>query len=155
MRSVSAEALLSVPLFQAWEKLQDLTLAKAYVPGVTDIEITTPNRTGLGASRKVAVKGRPALDETVVQWEEGHGFTVELHQGDKPASPFRQARFTYWLNEAPEGLTRVTTTLSYDLPLGIVGRMFDALLMRFISANMVKTISRNLKKVYEAAPAGS
>ncbi len=155
MRSVSAQALLAIPRPQAWQKLQDLMLAEAYVPGVTGIEITTPNRTGLGASRKVTVKGRPPIDETVVRWVEGHGFTVKLHHGEEPASPFRQAQFTYWLDDTPEGLTRVMTTLSYELPWGFAGRLFDAMLMRFISAKMVKTISRNLKQVYEAAPPAS
>ena len=151
MRPVSAQALVAIARADAWERLQDLMLARHYVPGVTDIEITTPNRTGVGASRKVFVKGRPPIDETVIAWEEGHGFTIRLHHGDKPPSPFSQAQFVYRLDDAPDGRTRVTTTLAYELPRGALGRLLDALLMRHISAHMVRTIARNMKQLYETS----
>lgn len=153
MAHISAEALVAMPRSEAWAKLRDLTLSRHYVPGVTDIEITTPNRTGLGASRKVYCKGRPPLDETVVDWEEGHGFTVKLHEGDKPASPFRSAEFVYRLDDAPQGRTRVTTVMIYELPFGVLGRLLDGLLMRHVVARTVGTISRNLQHVYENGPA--
>jgi ribosome-associated toxin RatA of RatAB toxin-antitoxin module len=151
MRPVSAKAQVAVSRSEAWEKLQDLMLAKRYVPGVTDIEITTRNKAGLGASRKVFVKGRPPIDETVIAWEDGHGFTVRLHRGDQPASPFRQAQFVYRLDDAPGATTMVTTTLAYELPWGVLGQLLDAALMRHVAAQMVKAIVQGLKHVYESA----
>lgn len=151
MRAVPAEAIVNISRAAAWERLRDLTLARQYVPGVTDIEITTANRTGVDASRKVFVKGRPPVDETVVDWWEGHGFTVRLHKGDEPPSPFTEAQFVYRLEDAPGGRTRVTTTLRYAMPPGVLGRLFDALLMRHAAAYTVRAISRGLKRVYEEA----
>lgn len=150
MAIVSAESILAMPRLHAWAKLTDLTLAKEYVPGVTDIQITTPECHGVGASRKVFCKGRPPLDETIVDWEEGHGFTVRLHQGDKPSPPFKSARFIYRLDDAPQGQTRVTTSMIYELPSGVRWRLLDALIMRRATKRTVQTISRNLKRVYEA-----
>ncbi len=57
---------------ECWDKLRDLSLAKHYVPGVTDIEFVSQNRTGLGASR-IAHSKLATLHETVVEWHEGRG----------------------------------------------------------------------------------
>jgi hypothetical protein len=145
----AAEVELAMPRAQAWAKLRDLMLSQDYVPGVERIEITTRQREGVGASRRVFCKGRPPVDETVVLWDEGHGFTVRLHKGDEPPAPFKQAQFVYRLDDAPDGRTRVTTTLAYELPFGVLGRLLDALLMRRVSQAMVKAIASGLKQVYE------
>ena len=150
MRHISAETNLVMPRSEAWAKLQDLLLAQHYVPGVTHIEITTPNRTGVGASRKVFCKRRAPIDETVIEWEDGHGFTVKLHNGDKPPVPFKEAQFVYRLHDVPGGQTRVTTTMIYGLPAGALGRLLDGLLMRRIVAHTVSSIARGLKQVYES-----
>jgi hypothetical protein len=103
----------------------------------------------VGASRKVFCKGRPPVDETVIAWEDGHGFTVKLHKGDQPPAPFKQAQFVYRLDDAPGGLTRVTTTLIYELPFGALGLILDALLMRRVGRSTVDAIARGLKQFYE------
>lgn len=151
MTTVSAEILIDMPKSAAWSRLEDLRLAQRYVPGVTRIEITTPQDRGLGASRKVFTEKRPPLDETVTEWVEGHGFTVRVHDGDKPSPPFRQFHFRYWLDDAADGRTRITTTMIYELPGGIAGRVLDALVMRRAMARMAGRITRNMKQVYEGA----
>lgn len=149
MGKVSAETVLAMPRTEAWAKLRNLELAQNYVPGVSRVEVQTPMREGVGASRKVFYKGQPRLDETVTHWEDGHGYTLKLHNGDGPPSPFKSARFIYFLDDASGGETRLQATLAYELPLGPVGRLFDALLMRPIAARTVRTIARGLKHFYE------
>ena len=149
MGQVSAEAQLAMTRTDAWAKMQDLMLAKYYVPGVLRIEITTPQQQRVGASRRVFCKGRPPIDETVIAWEDGHGFTVKLHHGDKPPAPFRQAQFIYRLDDAPDGQTRATMSLVYELPYGALGVLMDAVLMRPLGRRTVNAIARGLKQVYE------
>lgn len=148
--TVSVETILAMSRLDAWKKLSDLNLARHYVPGGTGIEITTPQHQGMGASRKVFCEGRPSLDETVVEWAEGYGFTVRLHQGDKPAFPFKNGHFIYRLEDAEQGQSRMTTAMVYDLPLGILGRLVDGLLLRRVTRRTVEAIARNLKQVYES-----
>lgn len=150
MTTASAEALIDLPRSAAWAKLADLTLAERYVPGVTRIEIVTPHDRGIGACRKVYTEKRPPFDETVAEWIEGHGFTVRVHDGDKPSPPFRDFRFRYRLDDAPGGKTRITTTMIYELPWGLLGRVLDAVVMRRIMGRMAQTIADNMKRVYEA-----
>ena len=139
-----------MPRSAAWTRLEDLTLAERYVPGVTRIEISTPQDRGIGASRKVFTEKRPPFDETVTEWIEGHGFTVKVHDGDKPSPPFREFHFRYRLDDAPDGRTRITTTMIYELPWGVLGRLLDILVMRRVTTGMVGTIVANMKQVYEA-----
>ena len=81
---------------RAWQKLSDLTLAHYYVPGLVKTQITTAQKKGVGASRRVYQSEKRYINETVVDWHEGHGFTVKLHNDDGTAPfPFSQARFTY------------------------------------------------------------
>lgn len=149
MTEISAEAVLAMGRAEAWQRLRDFTQAQYYVPGVTGLEITTPEREGPGASRRVYCKGRKPVDETVVRWEEGRGFTVRLHHGDKPNAPFKHAEFTYWLDDAPDGHTRIRTTMSYEPSFGIFGRVLDRLLLRRAVSSTVQAIVRGLKQLYE------
>jgi hypothetical protein len=149
MNQISAETQLAMPRAEAWAKLRDLTLAQYYVPGVMRIEITTTQREGVGASRRAYCKGRPPVDETVILWEDGWGYTIKLHNGHKPPTPFKQAQFTYWLDDAPGGETRMRATMSYEPPFGILGRLMNALLLRHLLPATLNSIGRGLKQVYE------
>ena len=140
--STTVRAAASIPLGieACWQKLRDLTLARHYVPGLSDTRITTEQREGVGASRIVVHRQFGAMDETVVEWDEGRGFTVRLHKGDKPATPFREARFRYALEPVSETKSEIHTSLEYRLPLGPLGRALDALFLRRIfRRNVVDT----------------
>jgi Polyketide cyclase / dehydrase and lipid transport len=149
MGQISAQTLLAMPRAEAWAKLRDIALARHYVAGVERIEITTPQSEGVGANRRVFVKGRPPVDETVILWEDGRGFTMKLHHDGKAPPPFKEAAFRYWLDDAPVGQTLVHTTLSYRLPLGAVGRLLDALVMRRLMAPTITAIGPGMKQFYE------
>jgi Polyketide cyclase / dehydrase and lipid transport len=149
MGQISAQTLLAMPREEAWAKLRDIALARHYVSGVERIEITTPNSEGVGANRRVFVTGRPPVDETVILWEEGRGFTMKLHNDGKPPAPFKEAAFRYWLDDAPGDQTLVHTTLSYRLPLGVLGRLLDALVLRRAMTATITAIGPGMKQFYE------
>lgn len=149
MTDVSADTVLAMSRTQAWSYLRDFTLAQYYVPGVMGLEITTEQRDGPGASRRVFCKGRKPVDETVTRWEEGRGFTVRLHHGDKPNAPFKHAEFTYWLDDTPDGRALIRTTMSYEPPFGILGRILDRLVLRRAVSSTLQSIVVGLKQVCE------
>ncbi|HSC76530.1 MAG TPA: SRPBCC family protein, partial [Pseudomonadales bacterium] len=60
-------ATVKITAEKAWEKLKDLSLAHNYVPGINKCVITTTQKTGVGASRRVSGP-QQALDETVTEW---------------------------------------------------------------------------------------
>lgn len=113
------------------------------------ITITTEATGGVGASRRVFCKGRPPVDETVISWDEGEGFTVRLHKGQESPSPFAEATFTYRLRDAEDGACLAQVELCYRLPDSWWSGIMDGLLMRHVVAHTVRSIAKGLRQVYE------
>lgn len=148
--SLTARSHIELPLELAWQNLRDLTLAKHYVPGVVDVEITTERAEGVGASRRIHKDDGSTMDETVVDWREGEGFAFRFHRGaNGPPAPFERAGFVYALR--PDGTgCEVTTTLSYTVRWGATGRLLDRLLLRRQIQAEVETIASGLARYYES-----
>lgn len=147
-RAVSSEIVIDLPREQAWEKLRDISLAHNYVPGIIRTEIITPAKEGVGASRYVYRGPRSHIQETVEEWQDGVGFLIRLHRGDRPAPPFRAAWFRYQLADEGADRTRFTGTLTYELPWGILGRWLERLMAPLVQG-MVRDIACGMKLFYE------
>ncbi|HUH36953.1 MAG TPA: SRPBCC family protein [Spongiibacteraceae bacterium] len=148
---VSARVVINLPREIAWEKLQDLTRAHDYVPGVIKTEITTANTTGVGASRRVYQSDSKSLDETVVEWQEGHGFLLRLHRGARGAPPpFAEAQFRYRIDDAGNGQTSLTTTLIYTPAMGLFGRLLDKWLLNKAMRGTIRDVALAMKAYYES-----
>ena len=147
--STTVQARAPIPLSReaCWQKLRDLTLAKHYVPGLTGSVLTTERTEGVGASRVVTHRLFGEMDETVVEWNEGEGFTVRLHKGDGPALPFREAFFRYAL-EPGEGGCEIRTSMTWTLPGGAIGRLLDALVVKRVMFGNVRDVAVSLAEYY-------
>jgi uncharacterized membrane protein len=147
--TASYEVAIDLPRATVWAGLRDLTRAPRYVPGLTGVRILTQAREGVGASRRVfQAKGKP-LDETVVKWEDGFGFRIRLHNGDKPPAPFKEAWFDYRIADGPDGRTLFKPALIYTMPWGPVGAVLDALVVKNFATGNVKQVAINFKRHYE------
>jgi hypothetical protein len=147
---VEAQVTIDIPQAEAWEKLRDLSLAANYVPGLVKVELSTPQSTGVGASRKVYQAGGRYIDETVEEWRDGEGFLLRLHHGDKPAAPFKRAWFRYDLATLDAAHTRFTASLIYELPWGGLGRVVNKLLLRRIMRKVIEDVALAMKLYYES-----
>ena len=137
---------LDMPREQVWEKLRDFTLAPNYVPGITGVEITTENKEGVGASRTVLPK---KMDETVIEWNDGYGFVLRLHNGEKGApAPFKEAGFRYKIEDDGER-TKFTAGLLYTMGMGWFGRLIERMFLGKIFVIVVRDIAISLKHFYE------
>ncbi len=143
------ETTIARPRAEVWEQLRDLRVARHYVPGVTAIEYNSAQREGVGASRKVFMKKRAPVDETAIVWEDGRGFTLKIHDGDKPPAPFRWATFQYRIDDAPGGHTAVRCAFEYEMGLGLFGRVLDRLVVRRSIERSNVAVAANMKKYYE------
>jgi hypothetical protein len=147
LHRVESIATVAMPRSLAWEKMRDFTAPVNYVPGVLACNITTDMREGVGASRRAITKNIE-LDETVVVWNEGYGFTIRLHDGDKKPPFFAAAYFVYAIADDNDK-TRLTMAMEYRLPWGLFGRLLNGLLLRFVFAGDVRDITLNMKYCYE------
>lgn len=148
---VHAAASIELPIEACWQSLRDLTRATSYVPGVVKTVVTTDRKEGVGASRVVTHRQFGEMNETVIAWDEGEGFTIRLHKGDAPPRPFKEAIFRYELRPASSSSStaspsstasrcEIHTSLTYELPFGVLGRMIDALFMhRIFRRNVIDT----------------
>lgn len=139
-------ATAQIPADQAWAKLKDLSLAHNYVPGINRCEITTAQKDGVGASRRVSGP-QQALDETVVEWNEGRGFTIRLHKGDKPAKPFKEARFTYRIDRVDDKNTKLTCTMTYEM--GGLMNLLHSLFIGNLIRNNIRDVALSMAYFYE------
>jgi hypothetical protein len=147
--TVTYEIHVGLPRATVWEGLRDLTRAPRYVPNLTGVELMTERREGVGASRRVFQKNGKPLDETVVEWEDGFGFKLRLHNGDKPPAPFPEAWFDYRIADAPDGGTLFRPALIYGVSGGLFGKVMNALLIKRIALKNVRRVAENFKRHYE------
>ena len=147
-RKVSSQVVLDMPRTAAWEKLRDISLAHNYVPGIVKTEIVSVQKEGVGASRYVYRSENSYIQETVVEWEEGRGFLIRLHKGDKPAPPFREASFVYRLEDEGPQQTLFTASLEFELPWGAAGAWLEKRMVKFVTA-AITDAAMSMKLYYE------
>jgi hypothetical protein len=147
-QTVTGTSEIAMSREDAWAKLQDFSLAHNYVPGIIRTQIVSDNARGIGASRYVYQSEKKYVQETVEEWHEGQGFTIRLHRGDKPAPPFRSARFTYRLDDTPQGNTLLTTSLTYEMPWGRLGNWLGGKLKPFVQQT-IQDVALSMKLFYE------
>lgn len=147
-REVSTQIEIDVPRAVAWEKLSDISLAHNYVPGIVKTEVVSEGTRGVGASRYVYRNAKTYIQETVVEWDEGSGFLIRLHKGDKPAPPFRAASFRYQLADAGSDKTLFTASLEYEMPWGALGAWLEKKMEKTVAAT-VRDVATAMKLYYE------
>ena len=147
-QEVSTSVVIDIPREQAWAKLRDISLPHNYVPGIVKTEIVSDNTEGIGASRYVYRNARSYIQETVEEWNEGHGFLIRLHKGDKPAPPFKLAWFRYQLDDQGEDRTLFTASMIFELPWGPLGAFLEKR-MAGIVKKTIADVACSMKLFYE------
>jgi len=149
MTTVSSEIPVALSPAEAWQKLSDLSQPDMYVQGLTHVEFTTELTQGVGASRQVTQGKSLRLDETVVEWREGEGFSLRLHRGDKgPIPPLSSHFFDYSIIER-DGHCYLSNSMRYTVGLGLFGRLLDSLLLRRVMASQLRDVTLAQKLFYE------
>lgn len=130
MLHITATAVADISIEEAWGKLSDLELAHFYVPDLTSTEITTDLKQGVGASRRV-YSNRPTIIETVIEWNEGQGFLLNLQhdKGDGVPPLFSKGNFRYTLTKESDSSTRLTNTLSIEMKWSLFGKLLSKLII--------------------------
>ena len=147
-QEVSSQIVIDVPLQTAWEKLKDISLAHNYVPGIVKTEVVSAQREGVGASRYVYRNATSYIQETVEEWQEGSGFLIHLHRGEKSAPPFKNAWFRYQLQAHGEAQTLFTASLVYEMPWGGFGDWLGARMRKVVQAT-IADVAIAMKLYYE------
>ena len=131
MHKLTASTVAQLDMQSAWEKLSDLSTSHLYVPDLLDTQITTEQKQGVGTSRRIISKRSPLI-ETVIEWDEGHGFKLRLHHdnGDGVPPLFSKATFEYRLKPESATTTRLENSMEIDMKWGPIGRLLAKLIMK-------------------------
>ncbi len=150
MITVTEEIEVALNSAQVWVRLRDLSAPDKYVQGLTAVEFTTALHSGVGASRRVTQGKSLRLDETVVRWEDGKGFSLRLHRGDKgPLPPFAEHFFDYGMLERA-GKVWLVNSMRYSLGMGWFGRVLDRLVLRRVIQRALRDVTLAQKLYYES-----
>ena len=147
-QEANAQVIIDLPRTEVWQKLRDISLAHNYVPGIVKTEIVSEEKEGVGASRLVYRNKRNYIQETVEEWDQGCGFLIRLHRGQKPAPPFRNAWFRYRLDDEGSGRTRLSVCLTFELPWGAAGAWLEKKMLKFVTTTITDA-AMSMKLYYE------
>ncbi|MBA6413262.1 SRPBCC family protein [Parahaliea sp. F7430] len=146
---VSVRTEVAVSPLHAWQRMQDFSAADRYVPKLKRTEIITPQQNGLGASRRVYSDDGDYLEETIIGWDEGQGFTLRLHRGDKPMAPLKRSEFRYEMAPMSNGNTQIKLSILLLMPMGSLGEWLGNWLVRPSMEQELTRIAAGLKHYYE------
>ena len=146
-REATYQVSIDISQEKAWQLMQDLTAPHKYVPGLLKTEMKTEQLQGVGTSRRV-YKKMLALDETVTHWDEGKGFTLRLHDGEKD-KPLPQSFFRYSIEPAGDNKIFFTATMGYTFWLGALGQLIDGPIVFPIVQAQIRDVALAVKHFYE------
>ena len=149
MLTIEKQIMINLTHAECWEKMRDISLAGNYIPNVEKIQIITPQKEGVGASRKAFLtKGKKVVDETVIEWNDGDGFTLKLDVKGKRVLPwFDEFYFRYHIEKA-DHKTLFRPGILYEprvkFMVGLQRIIFDCVMGREL-----KVICASMKAYYE------
>ena len=132
----------------AWNKLQNFSIPHKYIPFLQNTMILNNKSNGIGTSRRVFTK-YSYTDETIIEWDEGSGYTIKLHRNNQEPFPFTSATFTYKIIPIDKHSCELIGTFKYNLPFGIIGRIVNQLLLSIIIRYNIRRVIMGMKSYYE------
>jgi ligand-binding SRPBCC domain-containing protein len=111
---------------RVWSVLATLDALAKYDPGVAKCEIVSPAREGPGAARRCDLTPGGWFKERVTDWRQNEALSFELYECTLPV---RRLRHSYTLVQEG-GATVVRQRMEYELKLGPLGRLLDAVMVR-------------------------
>lgn len=120
---------IAVPIRDAWKTLANLGDIYRFHPGVSKSYYTSGKKQGVGAARICELQPAGKIKETATSWEEGRGFTLQIDPIEK-APPVKNFTGQFRLSPLDAGRTRIDLVIRYDMKLGLVGNLLNALVIR-------------------------
>lgn len=148
MTELKDEIRIAAPKQRVWQTLADLGGIHHFHPGLKDSYYLSDERDGVGASRRCELELAGQLDERVVEWVEGEVLALDI-VGTRGMPPLRDSGGRFSLREEGDD-TVVALTLRYEVGLGVLGPIIDALMMRRQFERTVPAVLRGLKRHVES-----
>ena len=150
MSSVHRTLTIAAPAEAIWRIVSDIGAAPAWMPDITGREISTPPPAGVGTSwrERGLLHGKPySTVYTVTRWEPPLALGYE-----RAPSGRGEYRWVEGIELEPAGAqTNVTMRLEYEIPGGLIGKIYERFLFRKDFAGTLDNRLERLKETVEKA----
>jgi len=134
-----------MPLQNVWDLLADFGGVSDWAPYMKTSHLIGDIQSGVGMRRGMRHAWGFRFEETVTHWHEGKGFSFNVFRAPFPMKDVRES----WVVHHEDGLSTVSTQVTYDMRLGPIGQAIDWLLVRFIVTREMRAGLRGLKQYSE------
>ncbi len=144
---ITKQIRINAPIEQVWDVVRDFGNINAFNPNLTNSYSTSENNEGLGATRHCDLLPMGSIEERVIDWQDGVGYTIEIFDGEKQP-PYKNAQGTFHLR-GDGNQTIVTFSLQYEMKLGPIGALMNRVMLRSQFDKAALNIAQGLKHYIE------
>ena len=123
MARLTREVRIKAPQEKVWQILADFGGIYIFNPNVPHSYSTSEENGGVDATRHCDLAPFGSVEERILEWKEGEGYTLEIYASEK-TPPFKKATASIYLREEG-GDTIAEGTIDYTLKFGPVGMVMD------------------------------
>ena len=145
MRELRESIAIATPVHTVWSLLADFGGVSQWAPYMKSSHLIGDIRSGIGMRRGMLHAWGFRFEERVTQWTEGNGFSFDVHRAPFPMTDVKES----WVISQDNGVSKVSTRVTYGMKLGPLGRLLDWLLVRFIVRREMRAGLRGLKRYSE------
>ena len=146
MATIHNEITVNASLDKVWAMLTDLELLDKYDPTVKKSTVTSTEKTGIGAKRKVLMlDGKNWFDEKVTVFKPNEALTYQLTDCSFPIKGLKHS----YSFERIGNQTKVKQVMEYTVKFGLLGKLLDAIMIRKQSDSGIKKFFAGLKSYAE------
>jgi ligand-binding SRPBCC domain-containing protein len=145
MRILSERVYIQAPAKAVWAVMADFGGVADWAPYMKQSHLIGTIERGVGTRRGMRHAWGFRFEEAVTEWNEGAGYCFDVFRAPYPMKNVRET----WVTFSDEGLSTVRTRVSYEMHLGLLGRLIDWLLVRFIVQREMRAGLRGLKHYLE------
>ncbi|SRR6266496_3065298 len=146
MATIPNEITVNASIDKIWAMLTDLELLDKYDPTVKKSTLISPEKTGVGAKRKVSMlDGKNWFDEKVIVFKPNQALTYQLTECSFPIKGLKHS----YSFERIGNQTKVKQVMEYTVKFGLFGRLLDNMIIRKQSDTGIKKFFAGLKSYAE------
>ena len=128
MHKLEQEIVAGVSPEAVWKVLEQFGSVDQWAPGMHSSSLSGEQTSGVGTRRVMRHRWGFRIEEEVTRWADGQGMSFVL---TKAPFPMKNVHET-WDIEEQNGVTRIVTTVTYEMGMGVLGVLLDQLLVRFV-----------------------
>ncbi len=141
MRTLTESITINASPAEVWKTLADFGDVAAWAPYMKVSHLLGDQSRGVGTRRAMKHALWFRFEERVTFWQDDVGFDFDVLRAPWPMTAVSES----WRMQANADGVRVTTRVEYGMQLGPLGRLLDALLVRFIVQREMRSGVRGLK----------